>query len=124
MEWQAFLNTVVFPHKFDAVLLGWGLSPTPEPRLFWHSKSDVAGGFNLVGYHNKEVDKLIDESEKIVNRKKLSKIWQKIFRLVVEDNPYVFLYIPNSITAVNKDIKNIKPTPSGIWHNYIDWIKE
>ena len=23
MEWQAFLNMVVFPHKFDSVLLGW-----------------------------------------------------------------------------------------------------
>jgi peptide/nickel transport system substrate-binding protein len=124
MEWQAFLNTVVFPHKFDTVLLGWGLSPTPDPRLFWHSKSDVKGGFNLVGYHNKTIDKLIDESEEIVDREKLSKIWQKMFKIIVDDNPYLFLYIPNSISAVNKDIKNIESLPSGYWHNYIDWVKE
>jgi len=52
MEWQAFLNTVVFPRKFDTVLLGWGLSPTPDPRLIWHSQSDKKGGFNFVGYKN------------------------------------------------------------------------
>ncbi|HEX5329162.1 peptide-binding protein, partial [Sulfuricurvum sp.] len=50
MEWQAFLNTVVSPRKFDTVLLGWSLSLTPDPYALWHSDSDVAGGFNLVGY--------------------------------------------------------------------------
>ena len=123
MEWQAFLNMVVFPHKFDAVLLGWGLSPTPDPYIFWDSASDKAGGFNLVGYHNKKLDKLIAQSQKVIERKKLSQMWQKMFQMIVEDNPYLFLYIPNSITAVNKNIKHIEPALSGIWHNYISWEK-
>ena len=124
MEWQAFLNTVVFPHKFDTVLLGWGLSPTPDPRLFWHSKSDVAGGFNLVGYHNAVMDQLIEESEKTIDRAKLQQLWQEMFAMIVHDNPYLFLYIPNSISAVSKKIHNLEPLPSGYWHNYIDWIKQ
>jgi len=121
MEWQAFLNMVVFPHKFDTVLLGWGLSPTPDPRLFWHSSSDVKGGFNFIGYHNKELDRLIEKSETIVDRKKLAQMWQKMFQIIVDDNPYLFLYIPSSISAVNKKIEGIKPLPSGYWYNYIDW---
>ncbi len=124
MEWQAFLNMVVFPHKFDSVLLGWGLSPTPDPYMFWHSDSDKQGGFNLVGYHNPKLDRMIEESQSIIDREKLSKIWQKMFKMITDDNPYLFLYIPNSITTVNKNIKNIKPSPSGIWHNYIEWEKE
>jgi len=123
MEWQAFLNMVVFPHKFDTVLLGWGLSPTPDPYQFWHSDNDKMGGFNLVGYHNKEVDRLIEESQTLVDKNKLNKVFRKIFQLVVEDNPYLFLYIPNAITAINKDIKNVTTSPSGIWHNYIEWNK-
>ncbi len=124
MEWQAFLNMVVFPRKFDTVLLGWGLSPTPDPRLFWHSKSDIKGGFNFIGYHNDEVDALIEKSETVVDRKELAKIWKKMFALIVADNPYLFLYIPTSISAVSKKIHNIEALPSGYWHNYIDWIKE
>ena len=123
MEWQAFLNMVVFPHKFDAVLLGWGLSPTPDPYIFWDSASDKPGGFNLVGYHNKKLDKLIAKSQKVIDRKKLGQMWQKMFKMIVDDNPYLFLYIPNSITAVNKNIKHIEPALSGIWHNYISWEK-
>ena len=124
MEWQAFLNMVVFPHKFDAVLLGWGLSPTPDPYLFWDSASDKAGGFNLVGYHNKKLDALIAQSQKIIDRKKLGALWRKMFAMIVKDNPYLFLYIPNSITAVNKNIKHIEPALGGIWYNYITWEKE
>jgi len=123
MEWQAFLNMVVFPHKFDSVLLGWGLSPTPDPYLFWHSKSDKPGGFNLVGYNNEKIDEMIEKSQKIIDRKELGLLWQDMFQIIVDDNPYLFLYIPNSITAVNKSIKNIKPAMSGIWHNYIEWEK-
>ena len=123
MEWQAFLNMVVFPHKFDTVLLGWGLSPTPDPYMLWHSKSDKPGGFNLVGYHNREIDALIESSQTMIDREKLGALWRKMFQIIVDDNPYLFLYIPNSITAVNKKIEHIEPALGGIWHNYIQWEK-
>jgi peptide/nickel transport system substrate-binding protein len=124
MEWQAFLNMVVFPHKFDTVLLGWSLSPTPDPYMFWHSDNDKQGGFNFIGYHNPKMDTMIEESQSLIDRKKLGKIWREMFQMIVDDNPYLFLYIPNSITAVNKKIKNIEQSPSGIWHNYIEWEKD
>lgn len=123
MEWQAFLNMVVFPHKFDSVLLGWGLSPTPDPYMFWHSDNDKQGGFNLVGYHNEKINKMIEESQSMIDSQKLSFIWREMFKIITDENPYLFLYIPNSITTVNKNIKNIEPTQSGIWHNYIKWEK-
>ena len=124
MEWQAFLNMVVFPHKFETVLLGWGLSPTPDPRPIWHSSSDTKGGFNFIGYHNKELDRLIEKSELITQREVLAKIWQRMFAIIAHDNPYIFLYIPTAISAVNKNIQNIQPLPNGFWYNYIDWIKK
>ncbi len=124
MEWQAFLNMVVFPHKFDSVLLGWGLSPTPDPYMFWHTDNDKPGAFNLVGYNNPLMDKMIEKSQSIIDREKLSGMWKEMFKMIVDDNPYLFLYIPNSITTVDKRIKNIEPSLSGIWHNYIKWEKE
>ena len=123
MEWQAFLNMVVFPHKFDTILLGWGLSPTPDPYLFWHKDSDKKGGFNLVGYNNPKINAMIEESQSMIDREKLAKKWQKMFAIITADNPYLFLYIPNSITAANTKVKNIKPALGGIWHNYIQWEK-
>jgi len=124
MEWQAFLNMVVFPHEFESVLLGWGLSPTPDPYLFWHKDSDKKGGFNLVGYNNPKLNRMIEESQSMIDREKLTAKWREMFKIITDDNPYLFLYIPNSITAVDKKIKNIEPALGGIWHNYIQWEKE
>ncbi len=124
MEWQAFLNTVVMPHNFEAVLMGWSLSLIPDAYSIWHSDGDRKGGFNFIGYHNSAVDRLIVESEKIVDPGQFAKHYQKLFRLIVEDYPYIFLYIPNSITAVNRKIEGIEPSIIGIQHNEIDWVKK
>lgn len=121
MEWQAFLNMVVFPRKFDTVLLGWSLSLSPDPYLVWHSDNDKPGAFNFIGYKNDKVDKRIKEAEGIVDREALAKVQRQIFKEVVEDNAYLFLYIPNSISVVNKAINPIEPTVNGFWHNQIEW---
>ncbi len=121
MEWQAFLNMVVFPRKFETVLLGWSLSSTPDPYLLWHSDNDKPGGFNFIGYHNKKVDKEIELMQESVDTTQLSKLWKTIFADIVADNAYLFLFIPNDISVANKKIKNIVPSPSGIWYNYKDW---
>jgi len=123
LEWQAFLNTIVLPGNFEAVVLGWGLSLMPDAKPLWHSSSDQKGGFNLVGYNNKKVDTLIEESATMIDKKQLSKAYKKMFKLIADDLPYIFLYIPDSITAINKDIKNIEPSWTGIWHNQHRWEK-
>jgi len=123
MEWQAFLNTVVHPRNFESIILGWSLALMPDARSIWHSTSDRKGGFNFVGYKNSTVDKLIEQGEITVNREKLAVIYKKLYKKIAFDLPYLFLYIPNSITAVNKNIKNVEPSLIGITHNQEDWIK-
>ena len=121
MEWQAFLNMVVFPREFETVLLGWSLSLSPDPYLVWHSDNDKPGAFNFIAYKNKKVDGLIKEAEGLVDREKLAFVQQKIFKEIVNDNAYLFLYIPNSISVVDKSISPIEPTINGFWHNQIEW---
>ncbi|WP_320035853.1 peptide-binding protein [Halarcobacter sp.] len=123
MEWQAFLNTIVHPRNFETVLLGWSLALMPDAYPLWHSKADVLGGFNLVGYHNKEVDELIEKGSTTIDMNELAKIYKKLFTIIANDNPYLFLYIPNSISVVNNKIKNVEPAFIGILHNQKDWIK-
>jgi peptide/nickel transport system substrate-binding protein len=123
MEWQAFLNTVVHPRKFESIIMGWSLALMPDARSIWHSKSDVKGGFNFVGYSNSTVDKLIEKGEVTVNRDDLSLIYKKIYKEISSDLAYLFLYIPNSITAINKNIKNVTPSLVGITHNQEQWVK-
>lgn len=124
MEWQAFLNTVVVPRKFDTVLLGWSLSLTPDPYALWHSDSDVPGGFNLVGYHSQHADKLIEKMESSTDPETIAALQRQIFAQIAGDNPYLFLVIPNEINVYSRHISGIKPTINGIWEDYIDWEKK
>lgn len=124
MEWQAFLNTVVSPRKFDAVLLGWALSLTPDPYAIWHSESDVPGGFNLVGYRSSRTDRLIEEMERSTEPEKIARLQRQIFGQIAGDSPYLFLVIPNDINVYSRSIRGIKPTINGIWEDYIDWEKK
>ncbi len=123
MEWQAFLNTVVMPRNFESVVLGWSLGLMPDAYSIWHSDGSKKGGFNFISYKNEKVDRLIIEAEKTVDMDRLSLLYREIYRTIVKDNPYIFLYIPNSITVVNKDIKNVSQSILGVMHNVIDWIK-
>ncbi len=124
MEWQAFLNTVVMPKKFETVLLGWGLSLTPDPYMIWHSDGDVPGGFNMIGYHSKVTDKLIEAMEDSTEPEKITALQRRIFAQIVTDNPYLFLVIPNDLNVYNRKIKGVKPSINGIWEHYIDWEKK
>ena len=124
MEWQAFLNTVVLPRKFDAVLMGWSLGLKPDAYSIWHSESRKKGGFNFVGYHNESVDALIKQAEKTVDQEAFDALYREIFAHIVSDNPYLFLVIPNSITVVNKKISPVTSSIIGVTHNAIDWMKE
>ncbi|MBL0687482.1 MAG: peptide-binding protein [Sulfurospirillum sp.] len=123
LEWQAFLNTVVAPKNFEAVLMGWSLGLKPDAYSIWHSESSKKGGFNFISYKNEEVDSLIKKSEKTVNKNEFNAIYRDIFSIIVDDNPYLFLVIPHSITVVNKKIEPVSSSIIGVMHNTIDWIK-
>ncbi len=120
LEWQAFLKMVNERH-FDAIILGWQLGADPDEYSLWDSKSDFKGGFNFVGFHDKEVDSLIEEGRKTFDKKKRRAIYLKINRLITKQFPYIFLYYPTSIVVVNKCFKGIKPEKAGIMYNFIEW---
>ncbi len=123
MEWQAFLNTVVLPRHFEAVLMGWSLGLKPDAYTIWHSESRRKGGFNFIGYQNDGVDALIKKAERTVDQGEFDAIYRDIFAKIVADNPYLFLVIPNSITVVNRQITPVSSSIIGIMHNLIDWQK-
>ncbi len=104
--------------------MGWSLGLKPDAYSIWHSESSKKGGFNFVSYKNDRVDALIKQAEKVIDQEKFDKIYRKIFKEITDDNAYLFLVIPNSITVVNKKIEPVTPSIIGVMHNAIDWIKK
>lgn len=111
MDWSAFLK-LVHEKKFEAVALGWGGGSVDlDPKQIWHSESSRKGGSNYISYSNKEVDKLIDKGREEIDRNKRIKIFKKVYRLIAEDYPYLFLFnTPVKFYAYSKKVKMEKDT--------------
>ena len=52
VEWSAFIENFINKRDFDAVILGWSLSPDPDQYNIWHSSQTGPRQFNFVGYNN------------------------------------------------------------------------
>jgi peptide/nickel transport system substrate-binding protein len=65
------------------------------------------------GYHNDEVNGLIDVAQKTFDNTKRAGIYQRVFQMVRDDAPWVFLYRPTYFWAVSKKLGDWVPTDRG-----------
>jgi peptide/nickel transport system substrate-binding protein len=117
MEWSSFIKVVNgtdTPKAFDAVILGWSLSLEPDSYSIWHS-SEYPKGFNFVGYKNERVDRLLEAGRLETSQDKRKQIYAEMYKEIVTDIPYVFLYYPESNVGIQRYVKGLsEPGPAGL----------
>jgi microcin C transport system substrate-binding protein len=91
VEWNTFLK-LADERNFDAVVLGFTSTVDYDPKQLWHSTSDTKDGSNFVGYHNPEVDKLIDQAREEMDKKKRIPLIQTVYEKIAADAPHLFLF--------------------------------
>ena len=91
-EWAVFLEDFINPAQFDAVVLGWGLSPDPDLYVIWHSSQTGFGQFNFVGYDNPRADELIIRIRREYDIDEQRKLARELHQLIADDQPYTFLF--------------------------------
>jgi peptide/nickel transport system substrate-binding protein len=121
VEWAAFINEFIDKRKFDAVILGWNTTPDPDQYDIWHSSKTGPKELNHVGYANPEVDRLLDEGRSTFDLEKRKKAYFRIQEILAEEQPYVFLYVPDALPVVHARFRGIEPAPAGIAYNFIKW---
>lgn len=121
VEWSVFLSEFIEKRNFDAILLGWSLGRDPDCFDIWHSSKTKQGEFNFIGYNNAEVDKLLWDARRTFDQEKRKEYYNKIHEIIYAEQPYMFLYAPDSLIAVSSRFREINPAPIGIGYNFIDW---
>ena len=121
LEWSVFIDEFVNKKRFEALIMGWGLGREPDCFDIFHSSKIKEGEFNFITYSNSEVDRLLVEGRRTFDREQRKKIYHKIHKILYEDQPYMFLYIPEALVAVERRFHGIEPSPIGITYNFIDW---
>lgn len=121
VEWAVFLTEFIDKRNFEAVLLGWALGRDPDNYDIWHSSKTREGEFNFIGYKNEEVDRLLDEARRTFDQDKRKACYQRIHELLYQEQPYMFLYVPDGLSILHSRFQGIKPAPIGIGYNFIEW---
>ncbi len=133
-EWAVFLKNYINKGNFDATVLGWALGPDYDQYQIWHSSQTNPEQLNVVGYKNPEVDDLLEGIRQEYQRSKIVSMAGKMQEIIYRQQPYLFLYVPESTSVVWKDSFRIRrPTKDGWidtpiemtkagWSYYSDWF--
>jgi len=115
-EWTVFIGKKIDTHEFDACVLGWTSPPNFDQYQLWHSSQSKPGGLNFVSYANPEVDRLIELARSEFDHELIKKYCRKIQRIIYDDQPYLFLYVPMATAALHKGrFKVRRPDGKGGW---------
>jgi ABC-type transport system substrate-binding protein len=105
----SFLESdVIKPRSYEAILFGEALGKNPDPFPFWHSTQVKDPGLNLAIYENEDADKLLEDARETLEDSQRQSKLEEFQDMVINDAPCVFLYSPDYIYFVSKDIQGIK----------------
>jgi peptide/nickel transport system substrate-binding protein len=66
------------------------------------------------GYANPDVDKMIDLAQRTFDTQKREDIYKKLFQIIRDDAPWVFLYRPTYYWAVSNELEDWRPSSTGL----------
>jgi peptide/nickel transport system substrate-binding protein len=123
---QVDFNSVLVPNMlgqtYDMVLLAWSLAYPVDPDVtsFYGPASDQPGsGFNFVSFNNERLNELMAEARTVpgCDQDARAELYAEAQQILFEEMPYIYLYVPSSLTAVQTNVGGFNPTPvSRVWN--------
>lgn len=115
-EWAVFLKNFVNKGEFDAVVLGWALGQGFDQFQIWHSSQTEPERLNMIGYKSKQADRLLEAVREEFDRDKITAMCHELQQLIYNDQPYLFLFVPQGTSVMWKDAFRVRrPGPDGTW---------
>ncbi|MDD5721551.1 MAG: ABC transporter substrate-binding protein [Candidatus Pacebacteria bacterium] len=118
-------QSVIRPRDYDTLLFGQIINHESDLFAFWHSSQRKDPGLNVALYANAKVDKILEDAAITVNEKNRIKKYAQFEDEIKKDMPAVFLYSPNFIYVISKDLKgfsiNHLISPADRFLNIYSW---
>ena len=121
IEWAAFVNDFINKRKFDATILGWTIPMEPDLYDVWHSSKTGPQELNFVSFRNDEVDALIVRARETFDQPLRKQCYDRIQEILAEEQPYLFLYVPDALPIIHARFRGVEVAPLGIGWNFIRW---
>ncbi|MBM4019237.1 MAG: hypothetical protein FJ288_13090 [Planctomycetes bacterium] len=119
--WAVF-TTKLDNRDFDAVRLGWGGGGVEnDPYQIWHSSQIAGQGSNFIFFRSPEADRLIELARQTLDDEKRNELFHRFHRLVHQEQPYTFLWAPESLRAMSARVMGARVHRLGMdWREW--WL--
>ncbi len=92
-----------------------------DPYPKWHSDNITPGKSNLTGFHTDECDRIIEKIISTKNPKEKDDLYKKFQKIIYENQPAIFLYVPTNNIIVNNKYKIVTSVKRpGYFANTVD----
>jgi peptide/nickel transport system substrate-binding protein len=119
VEWTTLVDEMD-SRDFDAMIMGWVTDfHIDDTSLFHSDRIDEPNAAS--GTHRPDIDRLLDKLAITADRDAARPLWTEYQRLIVDEQPYTYLYFPKRLTGVNKRVKGVIMDARGDWQNIKDW---
>lgn len=121
-------QNVIRPRKYDVLLFGEIINRESDLFAFWHSSQRKDPGLNVAMYTNAKVDKILEDTSATVDEQSRIKKYIQFSDEIKKDMPAVFLYSPNFIYIVSKNLRRFEVnriiSPSDRYLNVYSWYTQ
>ncbi|MBN2385028.1 ABC transporter substrate-binding protein [bacterium] len=108
LEWPTFYDDIK-KGNFELFSLMW--VGVDEPDLYYqlfHSSSRPPLGANRGHYHNQEVDLLLEQGRRELDRDTRAQLYGRVQEILAEDVPYVSLWHEYNTVAMSESVENYR----------------
>lgn len=122
VEWATLLQQINTPtlRDFEGVVMGWVTEFKLDDMDLFHSER-IDQPYAWSGTNNPEIDRLLEQLSRTIDRDEARALWQEYQALIVEEQPYTYFYFPDRLDGVNRRVRGVVMDARGEWLNIKDW---
>lgn len=121
-------QNVIRPRKYDALLFGEVIGRELDLFAFWSSSQRIDPGLNIALYANSTADSILQKLRETSDDTARQQLYVQFNTELQKDNPAVFLYAPDFVYSMPKDIHGLTlgliETPSDRFLSVSKWHRE
>ncbi len=111
VENATMVDQVYVGKTFDIAVTGESAYVDPNTLIYQNFKSGESG--NFVNYSNPEVDELIEQGIAATDQAERARIYQEIQAILLQDLPWVNLFVANQFEAMKDYVQGYVHMPTG-----------
>jgi peptide/nickel transport system substrate-binding protein len=115
LEWGTFIDSVLKGLE-ETLVLGWTSNPDPDATLTPIFFSGNIGGMNFSRINDPKIDVLLKQGREELDLAKRAKIYNQFHEYVMNQAPFVPLFVNNNISGANAALKGVEQSPQGLWN--------